>query len=104
MLLYDLNYIVNVVIWPKFGNSAISMEVITISIYMDLTRKTDSSEEWSCSKSNNLGLVLGMALKICTSVEKGLKLKVRKFQGIIPMFGEVTGEKLARGLFFPIPE
>ena len=45
MLLYDLNYIVNVVIWPKFGNSAISMEVITISIYMDLTRKTDSSEE-----------------------------------------------------------
>ena len=77
------------------------MEVITISIYMDLTRKTDSSEEWSCSKSNNLGLVLGMALKICTSVEKGLKLKVRKFQGIIPMFGEVTGEKLARGLFSP---
>ena len=72
MLLYDLNYIVNVVIWPKFGNSAISMEVITISIYMDLTRKTDSSEEWSWSKSKNLGLVLGMALKICSSVEKGL--------------------------------
>ena len=32
-LSHDSNYIVNVVMWPKFGNSSISMrEVITISI------------------------------------------------------------------------
>ena len=37
----DSNYIVDVVVWPKFGNSSISMrEVITTLIYKDLTRKT----------------------------------------------------------------
>ena len=71
---------------------------------MDLTRKTDSFEEWSWSRLNNLGLGLGMALKIYSSVENGLKLKVRKFRGLFHMFGEVTGEKLAGGLFFPLPE
>ena len=35
-----------------------------------------------------------MALKFYTSVTKGLKLKVRKFWGVTPMFVEVTGEKL----------
>ena len=32
---------------------------------------------------------------------KGLKLKVRKFEGLIPTLGEVTGEKLVEGLFAP---
>ena len=32
----DLNYIVDVFMWPKFGNSIISMRVF----YKDLTRKT----------------------------------------------------------------
>ena len=37
----DSNYIVDVFMWPKFGNCSISMrEVITTSIYKDLTRKT----------------------------------------------------------------
>ena len=36
--------------------------------------------------------VLGMALKNEISVTKGLKLKVRKFLGRIPMFREVTGK------------
>ena len=35
-----------------------------------------------------------MALKFYTSVEKGLKLKVKKFWWLIPTFLEVTGEKL----------
>ena len=35
-----------------------------------------------------------MALKFYTSVEKGLKLKIRKFGGLIPTFVEVTEEKL----------
>ena len=35
-----------------------------------------------------------MVLKFCTSVAKGLKLKVRKFLRLIFMSVEVTGEKL----------
>ena len=39
-----------------------------------------------------------MALKINTCVAKGLKLKIKKFLGLISTFVEVTGEKLlARG-------
>ena len=37
---------------------------------------------------------LGAHLKFYTSLLKGLKLKVGKFWGLIPMFVEVTGEKL----------
>ena len=42
-------------------------------------------------KFSNLGMALGMALKFYTSVTKRLKLKVRKFLGLIPTFVEVTG-------------
>ena len=42
-----------------------------------------------------LGLVVDMKLKFYSSVEKVRKsLKVRKFRGLISMFGEVTGNKL----------
>ena len=40
-----------------------------------------------------------MALKFYTSVTKGLKLKVRKFQVSVLTFVEVTGEKLVGGIF-----
>ena len=40
-----------------------------------------------------------MILEFHASVEKGLKLKVRKFWGLLPTFVEVTGEKLVGGLF-----
>ena len=69
-------------------------EVITTSIYKDLTRKTASFEGWSWFKFNNLGLTLDTNLKCYTSVAKGLKLKVRRFWGLIPTFVEVTVEKL----------
>ena len=52
---------------------------------------------------NNLGLALGVALKFYTSLAKGLRLKVIKFFRLIPMFIEVIGEKLVRGLFAPTP-
>ena len=55
-------------------------------------------------KFNNLRLGLGMALKFYTSVTKGLKLKIRKFYGLIRTFVEVTGEKLVGGLFASHPE
>ena len=57
--------------------------------YKDLTRKTAFFEEWSWFKFNNLGLTLGT----------NLKLKVRKFWGLVTTFVEVTGEKLMWGLF-----
>ena len=48
---------------------------------------------------------LGKNLKFCTSLAKGLKLKVRKFWGPNTTFVEVTGEKLVGegGLFAPPP-
>ena len=53
---------------------------------------------WGVSwfKFNNFGLPLGTNLKFYTSVEKRVKLKVRKFLGIILTFAEVTEEKLDR--------
>ena len=62
--------------------------------FKDLTKKTAFFEGWSWFKFNNLGLALGTNLKFYTSLSKGLKLKVRKFWGLIPTFVEVTGEKL----------
>ena len=59
-----------------------------------MTRKIAFFEEWSWFKFNNLGLVLGTNLKFCTSVAKGLKLKVKKVWVPNPMFVEVTGGKL----------
>ena len=45
-----------------------------------------------------------MNLKFYTSVAKGLKLKVRKFLGLVPSFVEVTGEKLVgRAFLLPCP-
>ena len=59
---------------------------------------------WSWFKFNNLRLALGTNLKFYTSVAKRLKLKVRKFKGLIPTFVEVTGEKLVgRGALFGPP-
>ena len=68
-----------------------------------MTRKTAFFEGWSWFKFNNFGLPPGTNLKFYTSVAKGLKLKVRRFWGLIPTFGEVTGEKLVGGLFAPPP-
>ena len=60
-------------------------------------------EEWSWFKFNNLGLILGANLKFCTSVEKVLKLKVRKFWWLIPTFVEVPEKTLLRGSLFYHP-
>ena len=71
--------------------------------YKDLTRKTAFFEGWSWFKFNNLGLALRANSKFYTSLAKGLKLKVRKFLGLIPTFVEVTGEKLVGGGAFWLP-
>ena len=68
-----------------------------------MTRKIAFFEGWSWFKFNNLGLALGTNLKFCTSVAKGLKLKVRKFSGPNSTFVEVTEEKLVGGAFLDPP-
>ena len=76
------------VMWPKFDKFIISIEKLSLlQFYKDFTRKNDFFEEWSWFKFNKLALVLSMAFKFNNSVEKGLKLKVRKFRGLIPNFG-----------------
>ena len=76
-------------------------KVIITSIYKDLSRKIAFFEGWSWFNFNNLGLALGTNFKFCTSVTKGLKLKVRKFWRPNPTFVKVTGEKLVGGPFWP---
>ena len=75
LLSRDSNYIVNVVMWPKFGKSSISMtEVIITSILSGFDQKNHFFEGFSWFKFSNLGLALAMALKFCSSVAKGLRL------------------------------
>ena len=99
----DSNYVVDVFMWPKFGNSSIGMREVITTLIKDLTRKTTYFEGWSWLKFNNLGLALGMNVKFCTRVAKGLKLRVRKFWGPIRTFVEVTGRKLVGRAFLPRP-
>ena len=102
----DSIYTVDEFMWPKFGNSSISVkEVITTSILSGFDQKNRIFERWSWLKFNNLKLALSTNLKFWPSVAKGLKLKVRKFLGLIPTFVEVTGENWSegRGLFAPPP-
>ena len=90
----DSNYTIDMVMWQKFGNSNISMrEDSKIWIFKDLTWKI-FFEGWSWFKFNNLQLVLGIALIFCSSAIKGSKLQIRKFWGLIPVFGEVSEENM----------
>ena len=75
----DSNSIVDMFVWPNFGNCTISMAKVITSIFKDLTRKNDFFVELSGLKFNNLGLALGMLFRFYNIVTKGLKLKVRKF-------------------------
>ena len=68
-----------------------------------MTRKTTFFEGLSLFKFNNLRLALGTNLKFYGSVAKGLKLKVRKFWGLIPTFAKVTEERLVRSAFLSSP-
>ena len=71
--------------------------------YIDLTRKINFLEWCSWFKLNNLGLALGIVLKFYKSVANGLKLKVRKFWGLVHTFVKVTREKLVGGGLFGPP-
>ena len=82
----DSNFIADEFKWPKFDNSCISMH------FLNFLRS-------ALGTSSIIGtgiLVLGMALKFYTSVEKGLELKVKRFWELIPTFLEVAGGKLIK--------
>ena len=88
----DSNYFEGVLMWPKFGNPIISVrEGTKTSILYGFDRKKRFFDEKFWFKFNNLGLAVGTNLKFYTNVT--LKLKLRKFLGLIPTFIEVTVEK-----------
>ena len=100
ILSHDSNYTVDVVMWPKFGNSSISMKHIIISsILWGFHHKNQSMERCSWSKFNNLELAIGMAVKFYTSVEKGLKVKVKKKLGSNSCYCRNCKEKTGRRTF-----
>ena len=98
----DSNYIVDLVMWSKLGNSSFSItEVIITQFYKDLI--INFFEGFSWFKFNKLGLVLGMVLKFYSSMEKVSEPEVTKFWDQLPTFAEVIGEswqegRLKRGL------
>ena len=93
--IYHMNCMVDVVMWPKFDNSSISMrEVVITSIFWGFGQKKHFFEGWSWFKFNYLGLALGMTLKLYTCVAKTLKLKVRTFWWLISTSVDITGEKI----------
>ena len=94
MCLRDQNLVTLAFLWKKLSQP---------QFYKDLTRKTAFFEGWSWFKFNNLGLALGTNLKFYNNAAKELKLKVRKFWGLIHTFAEVIGEKLVEGPFSPPP-
>ena len=81
----DQSLVIVAFLWEKLSQP---------QFYKELTRKTAFFEGLFWFKFNNLGLALGKNLKFYTSLAKGLKVKVRKFLGLIPTFVEVTGKKL----------
>ena len=92
------NYIVDVMIWPKFGNSSIFMTAVIITSILQGFHHKIFFEGCSWFKFNNLELALSLALKFYKSVVKRLKLKVKKYWGLIPV--GVTAEKLVRGRIY----
>ena len=99
MLSRNSDYIVFVVMWPKFGLIFHWEKLSWPLFYKDLTRKTTFFEGPSWFKVKYLGLALDMTLKFYVSVAKGSKLKVRKCWELI----EVTGKKLVGGFPQPTP-
>ena len=82
ILLLDSTFTVNMIMWPKFDCCNITMrEVIITSTLQRFEKKNRFFKRFSWFKCNNFGLTIGMVLKFYISVEKGLKLRARRFWG-----------------------
>ena len=89
----DSNHIIDVIIWLKCGNCYHFYEKSYHNLnFIRIWPENCFFEEWSLFKFNNVGLALCTNLKFCTSVTKGLKLKVRKFWGQILHLQKLQGE------------
>ena len=97
ILWHDSNCIVDVDIWPKFGDSSISVSFHNLN-FIRIWPEKHVFEGCSWFKLNDVRLSLGMTSKFGTSVLPGLKLNVRKCWVLIPIIVEVTGET-GRGAF-----
>ena len=98
----DADYIADVVMRQKFDNSIISMSYYKLK-FIKIRSKNNFCEGWSRFNFDNLELWIDMALKFYTTVRKGLKLKVRKFFGLIPTIVGNTVEKMAGDGFLLAP-
>ena len=80
----DSSYIVDVIMWPKFGKFSISMRgyhnLNFIRIWPEKTGFFFEGLSWF--KFSNFGLALGMTLEFYASVAKRLKVIVRKSWGL----------------------
>ena len=98
VLSHDSNYVIDVIMCQSLVTIAFLWEKLSQPQFnRNFTRKIAYFKGWSWFKLNNLGLIPGKNFKFYTGVAKRLKLKVRKFWGIILTFLEVAGEKLVRG-------
>ena len=92
----DSNYIVNMVLWPKIGNSSISHREL---LWFD--KKNNKFLGGSWFNFNNLGLALGIGLKFCTS--KWVKTKRQKGLGANSYVCRSYHIKTGRGNFLLSP-
>ena len=101
ILSHASNYDVDVVMWPRSGTSSISLrEVIIISILKG--QIPTKSLFWGLIKFNNLGLALGMALKL-HKCGKRVETKNQKcFEANSYVCRSFRG-KTGRGPFWPLP-
>ena len=76
--------------------------VIIALILKGFDQKNQFFEGLSWFKFSNMGLALSMTLKFYTSMEKGLKLKIRNCWWLIPTLAEIKGEKLVGRPFWPL--
>ena len=91
------NYVLDVVILPKFGNSSISVRLIKTSI---LEKPIFYVFSWF--NFNNSGPALDNALTFYISVAKGSKLKV-KVLGATSYDSRSYRRKMVEGFFSPSP-
>ena len=79
-------YIVDVVIWPKFDNSSISMRDVIARIWPEKTIF------WGAVFVQVKYLESDTKLKLYSSVAKGPKVKAGKFLELVPTFCTLQGE------------
>ena len=105
ILSYDSNYIMDVVMWPKFGNSSIcTREVITTSILQGFDQKNRFLWGVALVQVQQFGTGTRYKLEILHQSVKKVKTKSQKFWGANSYVCRSYRGKTGRGgLFAPPP-